>query len=1287
MRSFARLIFAIPALCLLLSKPAQASDEELHYGRPTPAADSDVLMYQRHADGGLAFLHGSLAARAPGRTYPEALIEYVSARTGYFRLDNAEDALSVKTTETDELGMVHVRLDQHYEGIPVIGGELIGHFEPDGKLATVNGYTHSGISIDPAPKIELEEAISIAGSDLRSFFAEGTPAKPTLVILPRDDRYYLCWRLMLTSDTPPGRWEYFVDAHDGTIVFKANRIKELAAVGTGIGVMGQWRYHIDTELNGYMYFLTDSTRQANNNVHGHDGLMPDGGFIQTNTATTSLPGSVAMDGNNEWTATSQAPAVDAHVYASLVYDYWLHHLNRNGYDGNGASMLTIVGYTAAGYNNAYWDGSRVVIWAPSGDYRSLAGCPDVLAHEWAHALTEHCSDLVYQSESGALDEAFSDILGAAFEYAHDTLDEPDWLAGENAHPDGAGFRDMADPHAFNDPEYYGSTDPYWIDTEDCEPSLANDWCGVHTNSGVGNKWFQLLSDGGLHHGVTVTGIGVQNAVRIAYRANRYYWTSTTEYHNAALGTIAAAQDLDTTDLWTLSTATAWNAVGVSTPGPSLVFDYPDSLPLGLTPFEPDSFRIVVRGTLGGTPIPGSARFHYRIGGEPWTTAIPAQTSPNHYSAVIPAQPCGSEVEYYVSAQLLTGQTLYDPDPSAPRRAFPVTEVTTMFDDNGETDQGWTVSGDAVDGHWERGVPAGGGDRGDPTTDFDGSGACWLTDNHDDNSDVDDGRTSLVSPLIDASGSDALVSYTRWYSNGSGASPYEDTMFVYVSNDSGNTWVEVESVGPVEQADGDWFTHSFWLSEFVEPTGALRLRFDVADYGEPSIVEAGIDAVRIERYACSIPPVTIATDSLPDWTAGLAYTQQLQATGGVGPLIWSAQGTGLVGTGLTLSSDGVLAGTPGSAATILFTAAVTDSLEQTSSRQFTIQINTPVQLVTGALPDWTEGAPYELLLASSGGTGPVAFEDVGQHLDAIGLRLGTDGLIQGPPTDTGNVTCTVKVTDNVGDWDQREFTFRLNPGIGFVTDSLPQWTIGYAYEQTIEAEGGTGLLTFSDATSGLTGSGLTLSSEGTLSGIPVLSGSFELTVAVTDEGGDSAAQVYDLVLNDTVLIPDQMLPYLHPGQEYTCSLVVTGGTPPLLIEEVDSVLQDHGLVMSNAGVVSGLPLDSTSISFSVRATDVLGSTAQTTLLIEPAPDFICGDLNGSGQMADISDLVYMVDYMFNFGDAPSPLEAADVNASGGLPDISDLVYMVEYMFRGGPPLTCPTDPAAVAPASPSATPAR
>ncbi len=146
--------------------------------------------------------------------------------------------------------------------------------------------------------------------------------------------------------------------------------------------MGGNYQHIDTKVIDGLYYMFDYTRQANNDIHGHGGLMPDGSYIRCYLAGSSLPGSTATDADNVWDDyVGQSAAVDAMVYTSLMYDWMLSVFGRNSYNDNGASMKVSVGYYGEGYNNAYWNGSRIVVWAASAGNRELAGCPDVIAHE------------------------------------------------------------------------------------------------------------------------------------------------------------------------------------------------------------------------------------------------------------------------------------------------------------------------------------------------------------------------------------------------------------------------------------------------------------------------------------------------------------------------------------------------------------------------------------------------------------------------------------------------------------------------------------------------------------------------------------------------------------------------------------------------------------------------------------------------------------------------------------------------------------------------------------------
>ncbi|MBN1212805.1 MAG: M4 family metallopeptidase [candidate division Zixibacteria bacterium] len=775
--------------------------------------------------------------------------DYFEKNKESYKMSDPARELQVTRIERDKLGMTHIRLRQYCEGVRVIGGDLVAHFTPEGVLRTVNGIYHPFIDIAPVFDITAEEAVDIAVEQTAGVITDYRTVEPELVVFPFNDTYYLCWRMFLNTLKPAGWWEYYIDAKKGTVVFRVNRITTFNDLGTGVGVMGYTRSTVETNFNNSVFELVDSTRQQNNNVRGYDGQMPDGEFIVTYIAGLALPGEIAADADNLWDSAYQAAAVDAHIFTGAMYDWWLREFNRNSYDDSGATLMCIVDYSGEGYNNAYWDGVRIVVWQPSEDRRSLAGCPEVIAHEWAHAITEHTSELIYFKEPGALNESFSDMMGAAFEWAHDSLDVPDWLLGENSFLNGATSRNMAEPHNNSDPDYFGLSDPYWYDTEDCVPSMFNDYCGIHSNNGVGNKWFYLLSDGGTHHDVTVEGIGVVDAARVAYRANVFYWVSGIDFKNAALGTISAASDLDPSGLWAEQVEKAWQAVGVSAPPPKLLFSYPEGVPSLVNRNEVTAFEVQISGIYGGTMLEGSVQLHYSINNQPYTGITLTESAPGNYPVVLPALECDSTLSFYISAEEAATGIVYDPDTVKPHLVRAASETTVAFEDNFEINRGWTVTGDAERGEWSRALPYGGGYRTDPPTDFDGSGRCFLTGNGGGDTDVDGGTTSLISPTFDASDNSYEIHYARWYANDYSHAPHSDIMRVYVSSDDGQSWVLVEEIGPEEQASGGWFSLEFTINDFILPTAYMKLKFEVSDLGDGSVVEAAIDDVSVRAWRC------------------------------------------------------------------------------------------------------------------------------------------------------------------------------------------------------------------------------------------------------------------------------------------------------------------------------------------------------------------------------------------------------------------------------------------------------
>jgi len=277
--------------------------------------------------------------------------------------------------------------------------------------------------------------------------------------------------------------------------------------------------------------------------------------------------------------------------------------------------------------------------------------------------------------------------------------------------------------------------------------------------------------------------------------------------------------------------------------PALFIDVPGGPPASVAQAAPTTFD--VRITSGSQLlVPGTAMLHYRSTPGGFNTSISlSPLGSGLFTATLSGFVCADQPEFYLSAQGDGGGTVYDP-PGAPSRTYDLSVGmhATLLDDDFEMDLGWTVSGDAFDGHWERGVPVNGG-RGDPVCDADGSGQCYVTDNVAGNSDVDGGSTILTSPVIDASNG-ATVSYAYWLNDiDGGPLGVEDSLTVEFATDAaGSNWQLVRSY---DTASGGWRSDSFG----VPPTSTLRIRFTASDLLPGDVVEAGIDAVLVSEFVC------------------------------------------------------------------------------------------------------------------------------------------------------------------------------------------------------------------------------------------------------------------------------------------------------------------------------------------------------------------------------------------------------------------------------------------------------
>lgn len=550
----------------------------------------------------------------------------------------------LKHAEQDNLGFEHVRYQQTYAGIPIEHATYVMHVV-NGLVRSQNGKWikdfPAGLQTAPAlnAATALKKATDAVGARVYKWelpseeaFIKREQNNPQATFYPKAELVYfsgeedvvpsqlrLAYKFDIYANLPLSRQYVFVDAINGKILGKRELIHTTNATGTATTVYSGTQT-ITTDFTGSTYRLRETGR--GNGINTYDMRL----------AGTNYAAAVDFtDADNNWNnvnANKDQYATDGHWGTEKTYDYYFTKFNRNSVDNAGFALNSYVhtNLVAFGYGNninAFWDGSRMT-YGDGGTSGSTTYTPltalDVCGHEITHGVTERTSNLVYSKESGAMNEGFSDIFGTAIEFYAKGAGG-NWLIGENI---GAAFRNMSNPNQFSQPDTYGGT--FWVNTTSCTPTNNNDQCGVHTNSGVLNFWFYLLSQGGsgtndISNAYTVTGIGIDKAAAIAYRTNTFYLISTSNYASARTAAIQSATDLyGAGSPEVIATTNAWYAVGVGS-----AYSSACGVPSALTSSAITSSSATISWTAGSNAV--SYLVEYKTSAATtWTTAAAATTS-------------------------------------------------------------------------------------------------------------------------------------------------------------------------------------------------------------------------------------------------------------------------------------------------------------------------------------------------------------------------------------------------------------------------------------------------------------------------------------------------------------------------------------------------------------------------------------------------------------------------------------------------------------------------------------
>jgi Zn-dependent metalloprotease len=537
------------------------------------------------------------------------------------------DDYEVQRVEVDDVKMAHTHVRQTVDKIPVWEGEAIVHLKADGDLSLITDDLKENIQVNTQANLSADDAIFAAKRHL-GYNARLLTEQPTasIWIYRGEDRDHLAYKVQLArlDGTPQTSAPViFIDAQTGEKIYEYDNLQ----TGTGSSLYSG-TVTIQTSSVGATFYMEDTTRKMgtfNMNSTGNESTGSGG----TQSRFT--------DTDDNWNSTIQRAGVDAHFGAAKTFDFYQTILGRNGIDGNYGPGTTTAAANSAislvasrvhfgssgAYNNAFWFNNQMSYGDGDGTNFSPLTTVDICGHEMTHGVTERTANLTYSKESGALNESWSDCMGAMVELYSTGFGTPTantWKIGEQAYTPGNGTGDalryMDNPPTAGDPDHYSER----LYPGTCTPSNANDQCGVHTNSSISNKAFYLIVNGGTHPqtGVAVAGIGPNAGSRIWYSALTSYMTSSTNFAGARTATINAATALfGAASAQVTSVTNGWCAVGVGTCASGTPTPTPTITP---TPTPGGCTTLLVNGCFEGSASPwvgsGTGYFYVTPGNYP-----------------------------------------------------------------------------------------------------------------------------------------------------------------------------------------------------------------------------------------------------------------------------------------------------------------------------------------------------------------------------------------------------------------------------------------------------------------------------------------------------------------------------------------------------------------------------------------------------------------------------------------------------------------------------------------------
>ena len=455
------------------------------------------------------------ALKLSGGSLTEKAFSFLEINKGLYNIDEVNSAFKLKEETVDNIGFHRVVLNQEYNGIPIYDGKLLFHFNTENNLTAINGNFITDIKLNPIATLSITEANTIAIETIENQNLNNSGE----ALIAHDSKLYVFQKGLAQGFKGANYLVYEIEVRNN------NDVREFVFVNAHTGTIVE-------QFTGMAHALDRVVYEDNTlNPVWQEG--------------DAFPGTLTIWQRNEVEASEH------------TYNFFNNAFGYVSYDGADAQMRTINNNPNINCPNANWNGA-------TANYCDGTAADDVISHEWGHAYTEYTSDLIYQWQSGAINESFSDIWGETVDLLNNYEDADDnnalrtgcntsdrWTIGEDASAFAGAIRDMWNPTCKGDPGKV-TDGQYWCSTDDSG--------GVHINSGIPNHAYALLVDGGSYNGQVIVGIGFTKAAHIFWRVQSQYLTATSDFTDLANALESAANDLIGTNLEGLSTTSTPSGV-------------------------------------------------------------------------------------------------------------------------------------------------------------------------------------------------------------------------------------------------------------------------------------------------------------------------------------------------------------------------------------------------------------------------------------------------------------------------------------------------------------------------------------------------------------------------------------------------------------------------------------------------------------------------------------------------------------------------------------------------------